>query len=72
MTDGTYIEPSKLTVAAWLDIWVAEYLGGIKPSTAFLYSEQVRLYIKPALGAVKLDALNAHTIQGFYNALGRD
>lgn len=70
--EGVYIQPSKLTVAAWLDIWVAEYLGGIKPSTAFLYSEQIRLYIKPALGAVKLDALNAHTIQGFYNALGRD
>ena len=69
---GTYTEPSKLTVAAWLDIWVSEYLGGVKPSTSFLYSEQIRLYIKPALGAVKLDALNTHTIQGFYNALGKD
>jgi integrase len=68
---GTYTAPSKVTVGQWLDTWTAEYLGGVKPSTGFLYSEQVRLYIKPALGAVKLEALTAPTIQTFYNALGK-
>ena len=43
----------------------------MKPSTAFLYGEQTRLYIKPALGAVKLESLTTPTIQAFYNALGR-
>lgn len=66
---GTYKEPCKMTVGQWLDIWMANYMGGVKPSTAFLYGEQIRLYIKPALGAVKLEALNTHTIQGFYNGL---
>ena len=69
LDNGTYKEPCKMTVAQWLDIWTADYLGGVKPSTAFLYGEQIRLYIKPALGAVKLEALNTHTIQGFYNGL---
>ena len=69
---GTYKEPCKMTVGQWLDIWAAGYLGGVKPSTAFLYGEQIRLHIKPALGSVKLEALNAHTIQEFYNSLGAE
>ena len=68
---GTYTAPSKMGVGEWLDIWVKEYLGGVKPSTAFLYERQIELYIKPALGAIKLEALNNHTIQGFYNDLGK-
>lgn len=68
---GTYSEPCKMTLGKWLDIWQKDYLGGIKPSTAFLYEQQIRLHIIPALGATKLEALNAHTIQGFYNSLSR-
>ncbi len=70
--EGTYTEPTKMSVSKWLEIWEAEYLGGIKPSTAFLYSQQIRLYIKPSLGAVRLDTLDTHTIQKFYNSLGKD
>ena len=66
---GTYKEPCKMTVGQWLDIWQQDYLGGVKPSTAFLYGEQIRLHIKPALGAIKLESLNTHSIQGFYNKL---
>lgn len=69
---GTYTAPSKMTVGEWLDIWSAEYLGGVKPRTAELYKATISTYIKPALGAVKLEALNAHTIQGFYNTLGTE
>lgn len=28
---GTYKEPCKMTVGQWLDIWSADYLGGVKP-----------------------------------------
>ena len=28
---GTYTAPSKMTVGDWLDIWTADYLGGVKP-----------------------------------------
>ncbi len=27
---GTYIQPERMTVSEWLDIWTAEYLGGVK------------------------------------------
>ncbi len=69
---GTYKEPSKMTVGQWLDIWAADYLGGVKPSTVVSYTGHIKNHIKPALGSVKLEALNAHTIQEFYNRLGAE
>lgn len=36
------------------------------------YSEQIRRHIKPALGAAKLEDLDTHTIQLFYNSLTAD
>lgn len=66
---GTYTAPCKMTVGEWLDIWAAEYLGAVKPLTERTYTEQIKTHIKPALGAVKLEALNTHMIQYFYNSL---
>lgn len=69
---GTYTAPSKMTVGQWLDIWQRDYLGGVKPFTVLNYSQHIKNHIKPAMGAIKLEALNAHTIQGFYNDLGAE
>lgn len=69
---GTYIAPSKMTVGEWLDIWARDYLGAVKPRTVESYSIQCKNHIKPSLGAVKLEALSAHAIQGFYNELGKE
>ena len=66
---GTYKAPCKMTVAQWLDIWVAEYLNSVKPLTKHNYNKQVQKHLKPALGATKLEALDTHTIQRFYNSL---
>jgi len=65
-----YKEPCKMTLAQWLDIWQKDYLGSVKPSTAYLYKKQIDLHIRPALGATKLESLNPHTVQQFYNKLG--
>ena len=67
--DGTYMEPCRMTLGEWLDIWLRDYLTGVKPSTAYLYQRQAKLYIRPALGSVRLDRLEPHTIQRFYNSL---
>lgn len=69
LDQGTYHAPCKLTVAQWLDMWAADYLGDVKRSTAYLYRENIRLYLKPALGAVKLEALTTPAIQKIYNRL---
>ena len=66
---GTYTAPNKMTVGQWLDIWAAEYLGNVKPLTVNSYKTAIQTHIKPSLGAIKLEALAAHTIQAFYNSL---
>lgn len=67
--DGTYREPSKLTVSAWLNIWIEEYTGHLKGRTRIEYSKHVKNQLIPAFGAVKLSALTPHEIQSFYNRL---
>lgn len=69
ITDGTYLAPSKMTVAEWLDAWSGEYLNSVKPRTAEAYKKNIRVHIKPALGAIKLSALSAVDVQKLYNSL---
>ena len=66
---GTYTAPSKMTVGQWLDIWTAEYLKNVKPRTVESYKIITRNHLRPGLGAARLDQLDAHTIQTFYNGL---
>lgn len=72
LADGTYVEPSKMTVEQWLDKWLSEYCGDKKWSTQKHYKAQVKAHIKPALGAVKLSSLTPSDIQKFYNTLLKD
>lgn len=70
--DGVYFEPTRVTVAAWLDLWLEEYIKpSAKPLTLATYKSRVETHIKPALGRIKLTALNATKIQVFYNNLTR-
>lgn len=66
---GTYREPSEMTLGAWMDSWLNEYLTHTKPLTQKTYFEIAKKHIKPALGAIKLEKLDTHTIQRFYNGL---
>jgi integrase len=54
---GTYIAPNKQTVRQWLDAWITTHSGGIKPRTLDIYKSDIRLHIKPALGAMRLEVL---------------
>lgn len=69
--EGTYQEPSKMTVRQWADIWKGEYWGNLKERTADQYDMHLRLNIKPSIGGIKLQALSAHSIQAMYNKLQR-
>lgn len=64
---GIYLEPSKLTVSEWMDIWSEEYLCNVKPRTIQKYKSDIRIHIKPGLGAVKLKDLTPLMVQHFYN-----
>lgn len=60
-----------MTVSQWLDIWTAEYLGGVKPRTVESYNATVKNHIKPAIGATKLESLTVHQLQKMLNDLER-
>ena len=69
LDSGTYIAPCKMTVGEWMDIWSKQYLGGVKDSTVAAYNATIRTHIKPGIGAIRLDALDTHLVQSFYNGL---
>lgn len=71
VNENTYLEPSKLTVSEWLEIWQSEFLGDVKPRTIDSYKTTVKNHIKLALGAIKLQALSAVDIQKMYNKAGK-
>ena len=67
--DGIYVEPSKLSLGVWLDLWLKEYNGDIKPTTLDQYNYQVRIHLKPGLGNVRIQELTAPMVQSLYNRL---
>lgn len=68
---GTYTEPQRMLLGEWLDIWLGEYCGAIKPGTLKCYSDGVRNHIRPALGRIRLCELQPHDVQRFINGLQR-
>ncbi len=67
---GVYQEPSRLTVGEWLDIWLNEYVKPTaKHNTYANYETQIRLRLKPAFGATRLQELKRLPLQQFFNQL---
>lgn len=69
LNTGTYKEPLKMTMGEWLDIWAKDSLNNVKPRTREIYEASIRNHLKPALGTIRLEALDTPTIQAFYNGL---
>lgn len=70
LDDGIYLEPSKITVAEWMDSWLTLYIeNSVKQFTHRAYQGVIDNHIKPMLGATKLPALTPLIIQHFYYSL---
>ena len=69
VTTGIWLEPSKITVADWLDTWLEHYCAHIKVTTLANYKRFVRSYFKPSLGKLKLEKLKAAHIQTMFNSM---
>lgn len=67
--EHVYMEPSKMPLKEWLQIWLTEYTLGVKPGTLKTYETQIRVHIAPSLGALRLSEIRAHDIQTFVNRL---
>lgn len=71
ISEGTYMEPSKMTVGQWLNVWIEDYCVDVKPRTLDKYRSTIKNRLIPYLGKMKLSALSTHHIQHVYNGLWR-
>jgi len=64
--NGTAVEPSRIVLAQFLDQWLEFIEPQVAPRTHERYSEIVRTYLVPALGAILLIKLQPMTISTAY------
>lgn len=64
---GRYVEPSKVTLARFLnDSWLPAIRTTIRPSTFRSYTGHVEAYVAPRIGGIPLQHVNAAVINAFY------
>jgi integrase len=67
---GTYVDPSRETVAAFLDRWIEHMKGQVAPRSHERYAEIARKNIAPLLGAMALTKVQpAHISAAYAKAL---
>ena len=54
INEGTYIEPSKMTINEWLDMWLEEFCGDKKPLTMQKYRGTLNKNVRPYIGSKRL------------------
>jgi integrase len=65
---GMYVDPSKMTVAAFLDKWLDYTAARVSPRTHERYAEICRKNIVPLLGAVRLTKLRPAQISAAWTS----
>jgi integrase len=66
---GDYIDRSRITVAEYLDEWMESHAMQIRPRTLSDYRNCIRLYVKPRIGHLRLQAVRSSTITKLYRDL---
>ena len=72
LDDGTYKEPTKMTVKQWFEIWLSEYTINLKPLTLKAYKSNTNNHIIPKLGKTDISKITPHQIQKMINELSKD
>ena len=67
---GTYVAPTNVTVTEWLDQWLTGHAVELKPSTEHAYRQKIDGYLKPAIGAERLQALSPSRLSAVFRAMG--
>jgi integrase len=63
MSEGSYAESSRLTLAEYLDRWLASLGQSVRPSTRRRYTDLMRQHVIPIIGHVRLSQLAPLHIQ---------
>src|SRR5829696_2898365 len=67
---GLIFDAENLTVGEYLDRWLRDSVqGSVRASTYKSYGHQVRRYLKPSLGQMKLRKLSPMHLQGLYREM---
>jgi integrase len=70
---GSYIDPSRITVAQFIAHWEANWAAGnVSPKTFERYCELLRKHVRPYLGAIGLQKLRPATLAELYARLQRE
>ena len=64
-----YVPPSRQTLAEYLDEWLATIESTIRPATHHSYARNVTLHIVPRIGAIRLQQIDAATLNRLFSAL---
>ncbi|NPV80831.1 MAG: site-specific integrase [Firmicutes bacterium] len=67
MNKGTYIEPTRQTVAEWCREWLELYTRGVSEGTRVWYKDVIERLIAPAIGGIPLAKLTASDVQRWLN-----
>lgn len=67
--DQDFVDPSKLTVAEYLDQWVERIRPNVSPTTYQSYSSCLRNHLIPGLGRLRLQALRPLHVRALYDDL---
>lgn len=68
--DGSYAQPSKTTLGAYLTgEWLPAVEGTLRPLSATTYEQVIRLRIIPSIGHLRLQALSGGHLNGLYREL---
>jgi integrase len=66
---GAYVEPSRLTMAAFLTEWLTGQAGQVRATTLDSYTRNVHRYIVPAVGGLLLQRLSPTHLNTLYGQL---
>ena len=67
--DGSLSAQADVTLAQYLDYWLAQHGANLRPRSLRAYHDDVRRFIAPALGHLKLSALRPTDVQTFQTDL---
>src|SRR5215213_7857018 len=66
---GTYVAARDLKVGKYLDDWIEAHSVELKPSTIASYKNKINLYLKPAIGHERLQALSPNGLSVVFRDL---
>ncbi len=67
--DGSYVDPSRLTLDEFLDRWLGSMRGQVTDRTYALYDGLLRLHVRPAAGHILLQRVTTLEIQSLVDAM---